>query len=478
MLKLPPFIKASVIVLVSVLSLSALLGQFFYQQQKLLKAHESVVHTLHVRDVADKLSVDIQEGTSAARGLLLTGDKIFLADCKQFIDYAPILFNQLGELTQDDPVQQKYVQALMPLFQQRIQLMQTAIGKYKDLSEADLERLAHESQSNNQNTNALFSRIQNQEKQLLTEREAQIRQNVAETTLWSIAVVALLILLLALLAWSFNKEWQQRQNMQKELALANGELEARNANLEAANAAFLEADHLKTGFLSAMNHELRAPLNSIIGIAGILRRDIAEALDDEQTKQLDTINASAQHLLSFIDDLLDLSRIESGPAKLSEDRFELKDVVADALATVSPLAAKKNLSLIDHCKHLQTPVISDQRKVYQILLNLVNNAVKFSEHGDIEVSCHASGQFWLICVSDQGTGIKPENLPALFEGFRQLDGSAHRAYEGTGLGVYLSKKLVEMLGGSITVVSELGKGTQFCFTLPRHDSVLDTANTL
>lgn len=468
MLKTSPYLKVAIIILVSVLILSALLGQIFYQQQKLLKSHEWVVHTLEVRDVADKLSVEILEGTSAVRGLLLTNDKNFLPGSRQLIENAPVLYKQLDELTHDNPVQQKHTNDVAPLLQQRIQLVQSTIDRYPELNADDKSKIAIQGEIYSQNINALISQIQNEEKQLLAKREAELQQNVSGTTVWSITVVSLFILVIAGLAWSFNKEWLQRQTLLEKLAFLNSELETRNANLEAANETISQANRLKTEFLSAMSHELRTPLNSIIGFTGILRMGIAGAMNDEQKKQLGMINDSAQHLLSLINDLLDLSRIESGRAELSEDRFDLNDVVADVLATISPLAAKKSLTLKDRCKDQQTLVISDRRKVYQILLNLVSNAVKFSDHGEIEINCHSSDQFWLICVTDQGIGIKPENLPSLFEAFRQLDGSVRRVYEGTGLGLYLSKKLVEMLGGSITAASEIGKGSQFCFTLPRH----------
>jgi signal transduction histidine kinase len=216
-----------------------------------------------------------------------------------------------------------------------------------------------------------------------------------------------------------------------------------------------------------MSHELRTPLNSIIGFTGILRMGIAGALNDEQKKQLNMVNDSSQHLLHLINDLLDLSRIESGRVELSEDRFDLGDVVAETIAVVTPLAAKKNLILVNRCVDQSMPIHSDHRKVYQILLNLVNNAVKFSEYGTIEVSCEALNTHWRICVKDEGIGIKAEYLDDLFQAFRQFDGSTRRVYEGTGLGLHLSKKLVAMLGGEINVTSTFGNGSCFCFTLPR-----------
>lgn len=112
------------------------------------------------------------------------------------------------------------------------------------------------------------------------------------------------------------------------------------------------------------------------------------------------------------------------------------------------------------------PVETDRRKVYQVLLNLVSNAIKFSDVGQVEVSCETLQAYWRICVKDEGIGIKAENIDDLFQAFRQFDGSTRRTYEGTGLGLHLSKRLVEVIGGEITVTSEFGKGSCFCFTLP------------
>lgn len=459
--------KTIMIVCAGVLVFIALLAQLYYQQQKLLRAHQWVVHTLQVQDLGHRLNFEVLEAASAVRGYLLTGDAVFLPAYQTLSAKLSPLYAQLKEVTKDNSVQQQVLQNLQPRLQQRLQLNQTMVEGYKDLAMADKMKLILDSQQLNQAINVLLAQLRDEENRLLAERESQMQQNAFTTLLWNGLIVVMLSLLAVYLAWSLHKRWRQAQSLLEELATLNSELDNRNANLQAANHAISEADRLKTEFLSAMSHELRTPLNSIIGFTGILRMGIAGALSDEQKKQLNMVNDSAQHLLHLINDLLDLSRIESGRAELSDDQFDVREVVAETLAVVTPLASRKQLLLVNACQDSAMAVQSDRRKVYQILLNLVNNAVKFSDHGEIVVSCEATAQYWQICVSDQGIGIKPENLPALFQAFHQIDGSARRVYEGTGLGLYLSKRLVEMLGGDIFVSSELGKGSRFCFTLPR-----------
>lgn len=459
--------KIGLVIVLCTVVFMALLYQLFQQHQKLLTSHHWVVHTLEVDDASNNFMLEVLEGASAVRGYLLTGDSTFLTNYQQIALNLPVLHARLLELTPDNPTEQAYLKTLHSLLEQRLQLFQRMLDGYRGLPTAEQEKLISDSQRVTQTIKDWTIQMRAEENRLLTLREAQMQADVQRALIWNIGVVFVLALMGSFLTWSLFKEGRHRRQLLQEMASLNSQLETQNANLLAANVAVLEADRLKTEFLSAMSHELRTPLNSIIGFTGILRMGIAGTLNDEQKKQLNMVNDSSQHLLHLINHLLDLSRIESGRVELSEDRFDLGDVVAETLAVVTPLAAKKNLMLINRCIDQSMPVLSDQRKAYQILLNLVNNAVKFSERGTIEVSCEALDSHWRIRVKDEGIGIKAEYLDHLFQAFRQFDGSTRRVYEGTGLGLHLSKKLVEMLGGEITVTSTLGQGSCFCFTLPR-----------
>jgi PAS domain S-box-containing protein len=226
------------------------------------------------------------------------------------------------------------------------------------------------------------------------------------------------------------------------------------------------ADRLKSAFLATMSHELRTPLNSIIGFTGILLQKLVGPLSEEQEKQLNMVQDSARHLLALINDVLDISKIEAGQVTLYTDKFELADAIRVSMEKVSPLAEKKGLLLSSAMVPESIEMVSDRRRIEQVLINLLNNAVKFTEKGKVHLQCQIIDRNVMISVSDTGIGIKAENIPTLFQPFKQVDSGISRQYEGTGLGLSICKKLVELLGGEIRVESEPGKGSTFMFTLP------------
>jgi PAS domain S-box-containing protein len=253
-----------------------------------------------------------------------------------------------------------------------------------------------------------------------------------------------------------------------EIVRLNDDLQARAAELATANARLQELDRLKSEFLATMSHELRTPLNSIIGFTGILRQGMAGPVNEEQAKQLGMVHSSATHLLSLINDLLDLSRIEAGRIELDLRPFDLASVVAEVQAGCHPAMAQKGLAFRAELPADGLPLVGDRKRCYQVLLNLVGNAVKFTEHGEVCVTAARDGDRLRITVADTGIGIRPEHLPLLFEAFRQVDGSARRVYEGTGLGLYLCRKLLGLMRGDISVESAYGRGSRFTFTIPTH----------
>ncbi|HID95000.1 MAG TPA: response regulator [Candidatus Latescibacteria bacterium] len=258
-------------------------------------------------------------------------------------------------------------------------------------------------------------------------------------------------------------------------AIEDARLEAKileqNEQLAKANVRLKEVDRLKSEFLANMSHELRTPLNSIIGFSEILTDGLAGELNPEQAEFINNIYISGKHLLGLINDILDLSKIESGKMVLERSKFDLKDLLEEVRTTVSSLMDKKDQVLAIEVDDRIGSVVADRFKVKQILLNLLSNASKFTpEQGRISVNCRLKDEgnpdTLLISVTDTGVGIKPEDQDAIFEAFRQADGSSSRQYGGTGLGLTITKKLVEMHGGEIWVQSEYGKGSTFSFTLP------------
>ncbi len=258
------------------------------------------------------------------------------------------------------------------------------------------------------------------------------------------------------------------------LAEAHRALEVRVAErtreLALANERLKELDRLKSEFLATMSHELRTPLNSIIGFTGILTQGIAGPLNPEQHKQLSMVYGSAKHLLALISDLLDLSRIESGRMEIALGPVQLPEVVGEVMQVLGPSAGQKAIALVRVMPDDLPEIHSDRKKIFQILLNLASNAVKFTARGEVRIIGRTDGDGVALSVLDTGIGIKPENMGFLFEAFRQIEGSAERRYEGAGLGLHLSLRLARLLGGDIRAESTYGRGSRFTLTLPARAS--------
>ncbi|MDX2166633.1 MAG: PAS domain S-box protein [Deltaproteobacteria bacterium] len=233
-------------------------------------------------------------------------------------------------------------------------------------------------------------------------------------------------------------------------------LQEKNVELERANRA-------KDSFLATMSHELRTPLNAVIGFTGTLLMRLPGPLTDEQERQLRTVQSSARHLLSLINDLLDLAKIEAGKVSLDLEPVDCRTLLDDVAATIRPLAAAKGLTLEVVAAPAAVSLRTDRRALNQIVLNLASNAVKFTERGRITLSVardeSADGaRRTIVQVEDTGVGIDTTEMRRLFEPFRQL-GSRRR--DGSGLGLHLSQKLAELLGARIEVDSDLGRGSRF-----------------
>jgi signal transduction histidine kinase len=241
----------------------------------------------------------------------------------------------------------------------------------------------------------------------------------------------------------------------------------RTAELAAAMEKAEAADRIKSAFLATMSHELRTPLNSIIGFTGILLQGLAGPLNEEQRKQMTMVQGSSRHLLALINDVLDISKIEAGQLEFSFSTFALKPSIVKMVKLVSPLAEKKAIALRQNIADNVARVTSDQRRLEQVILNLLNNAVKFTEKGHVRISCRADNNHYLLSVSDTGIGMRPEELPGLFQPFHQIDTGLSRKHEGTGLGLSICKKLIDMMGGTIDVQSQWGRGSTFTIRFPR-----------
>jgi len=267
---------------------------------------------------------------------------------------------------------------------------------------------------------------------------------------------------------------RERQVIELNMRLAHhaAELETINREIALKNLELAEASRMKSAFIANMSHELRTPLNAIIGFTGALLMKLPGPLTPDQDKQLNTIRASARHLLSLINDILDVAKIEAGKLTLSIEPVHCQELMAEVADTLRPLAQQKGLALeMELGTENQSPTIidTDRRALTQILINLLNNAIKFTEQGTVRISLAQREEDGVLVtemsIADSGAGIKEEDQAKLFQAFSQLDSTSTRHVEGAGLGLYLCQNLANAIGGALFFNSDYGSGSTFTLAL-------------
>ncbi len=464
-------LKLALIFILCLVAVIFLGAQIIFQNMNFLDSHRRVTHTLAVQVLTDDILINAIEGSSAVRGYAIGGNPVFLKPYEQMRNSLMSQYDNLARLTADNPVQTENLIPLKEALRERLEESARQIRIYQEESQASAQRRISDGfgRNINERIDAAVTKIVDEENRLLVARENRVNQESNKLFIFDGLAIAGMLLMIVWIAYSMANGLRFRETMFQERNLLNAELESRNIALEAVNTALVKSDQFKNEFLSSMSHELRTPLNSIIGFSNIMRLGISGPLNDDQKKQIGMVEDSAIHLLALINDLLDLSRIEAGEVRLHIERIDLCEVARDAFSVLTPLAAKKALILNHQCTENQHIYVwADRRKVYQVILNLVNNAIKFSDRGVISFDYQVREDKCEVSVSDQGMGIPPDQLPMLFRAFHQVDSSYRKVHEGTGLGLYLCKKILEMMGGSIGVKSEPGVGSTFTFVIPIH----------
>ena len=258
------------------------------------------------------------------------------------------------------------------------------------------------------------------------------------------------------------------KDLESQVAKRTEELELKTAELERANIDLKKLDELRSTFLANMSHELRTPLNSIIGYTELLLDRIDGDITEEQENSLTKVHNNAKNLLNLINEILDMSRIESGRVELDLREIDVRDIIQTTVSSLEPMIHKKALIIDTDFDENLPPAYADPDRVRQVITNILSNAIKFTSEGHIILSARHSPKikFVEICISDTGMGIRQEDLGKLFDMFTPLDISATRPHGGVGLGLSICKRLVEMQNGNIWVESKYGVGSKFYFTLP------------
>jgi signal transduction histidine kinase len=371
-----------------------------------------------------------------------------------------------------------------------IQIMSDAIAMIAK------ERVAEARELQRTQATPLADRLERLTNELVNKAEAEMVERVESshtayiTSQWvvigfAVGSVGLALLLGYALSWSFispvqrmDAQFQQiaQGNFSQRVALPNrDELGTLAANLNRTTEELgrlyqqLEAaSRHKSQFLASMSHELRTPLNAILGYTELIIDDIYGAVPDKIRDVLERVQQSGKHLLGLINAVLDLSKIEAGRLMLSLADYSMQEVVQTVFAAVESLAAEKRLALSISMPPDLPPGRGDEQRLSQVLLNLVGNAIKFTDAGEVSIQVTATDGVFTVAVADTGPGIAEADQPKIFEEFQQADSSSTRKQGGTGLGLAIAKKIIEMHGGRIWVESHLGKGSTFWFTLPVH----------
>jgi signal transduction histidine kinase/HAMP domain-containing protein len=267
-------------------------------------------------------------------------------------------------------------------------------------------------------------------------------------------------------AEELRAQTEELHSQAEELRVTSEELQEQNAELTLQRRQVEEANRLKSEFLSNMSHELRTPLNSVMALSRVLASQAKEKLNEEELDYLAVISRNGKKLLSLINDLLDLAKIESGRMDVHSKPFSLSSAIETVIERLDVIAREKEIEIRNDVPDNLPRIDSDETRVDQILQNLIGNAVKFTEEGHVTISAHVDGEKLRIRISDTGIGISEKDVPYIFDEFRQVDGTTARHYEGTGLGLAIAFKATRMLGGDLSVESVPGKGSTFTLTLP------------
>lgn len=438
-----------------------------------------VTHTHQVETSLISVRADILEAQSDARQFALTRNPEMQTVYQAAAARCHADLDAVEHLVQDNPKQLANLGELRKATESKFQFLQ-------DLMNIAMHGTADEGTHNavkllatNQGVrlmahfNAIEKEMLDVERALLAKRNSDLQRNrtftyVGAGLLTSCSFVLFMMLLNTTRQSALTEERERvrieqlNSRLQEEVVgheRAEAQLEVTVKQLNETNDALERAAKAKDVFLSSMSHELRTPLNSILGFVGTLLMRLPGQLTDEQERQLKIVQMSSRHLLSLINDILDLAKLESGAITLSFEKFDLHELIESVCTQLRPLAEQKRLVLT--CKLSADPIFvrTDERATTQILINLINNAIKFTDRGSVTVSTRVLHDKVAIDVIDTGIGIPADKQALLFQPFQQISATARQ--EGTGLGLHLSRKLLQLMNGSIELESEVRKGSRF-----------------
>jgi signal transduction histidine kinase len=464
-------------------------GMFWGTTRQLTRMNEMVVETREVVDNLGALLTGIYTGESSARGFVISGESEHLKVYQNAIADTQKAIHALEGATIDSPVQAAHFETLKARVQEKIEFSNRKIElRLTQGKEAATDFfLTGRDHVLMDSIRSVVSDMKLEEMHLLNRRQAKADLDTKRSLFILVAGFVFSFSMLLAVYYYLNHEIVLRRQAETTASRLNEDLERRvkertaelahlNRQLEERNREVERANRMKSEFLARMSHELRTPLNAIIGFSDLLAEESAGPLSQKQKRFVDHVSTGARHLLQLINDVLDVSKIEAGKTRLSLTDFLAADAIAEVLSVVMPLAESKEIGT-NSSVGTDLVIHADRVRFKQILYNLLNNAVKFTpERGKVDVEAFPDKKSVRICVADTGAGIPAEEQLSIFEEFHQVGDTTKSANEGTGLGLTITKRLVELHGGRIWVESQPGEGSRFIFTMPLAGEVERTSD--
>jgi signal transduction histidine kinase len=422
----------------------------------LVDSRAKVEHTYDVLRAVDAVTARVASAESAARGYLLTGDERYLKLYGADTAEAWRSIAALQRLTPDNPRQQRRAQALAPLVRERLGALALAAEGRRLVPAAPLDTAVMERWSPaGDSLRALLAVIAGDEQVILRQRSSNQARSIVSTAVAMVLVLLLSTALAALATLAVRRDIAARARVAEELLRAK----------EAAEA----ASRSKSDFLATVSHELRTPLNSVIGFSNVLLKNKAGNLSAQDLSYLARIAANGTHLLTLINDVLDLSKVEAGRLDLQRVPVSLASLVTETLAEFEAQGRERSVALRSVIPADAAPITTDPVRLRQVLVNLVGNSLKFTRHGSVTVRAEVDRTTRVpvrLSVVDTGDGIPDERQQAIFNAFEQADSGTARRYGGTGLGLTIARSLCELLGYRLELTSsKVGIGSVFSVAL-------------
>jgi signal transduction histidine kinase len=454
-------------------------GLVYWTTNSLIETNAKALDTYQVLEKLNGLLAGIYNGESSARGFMMSEDP------RDFDSYRTAAAEVQDILAVLDSMYDKN-----PEQKARLESLKSAVNKKIEFSDHKLELrksqgfkssldffLTGRDQTLMNKIASITSEMKSEEVRILQRRRTRADLNAKRLRVSLILGLSLSFCMFLAVYSYLNHEVRRRRQAEAEAIKLNEGLELRvnertaeladvNRQLELRNEEVEHANRMKSEFLARMSHELRTPLNSIIGFSDLLAEESKGPLNDKQKRFINHVSAGARHLLQLINDILDVSKIEAGKIEFNPADFTVSDAIHEVLSVITPLADSKKIG-IDNAVGKELELWGDRVRIKQIFYNLLTNAVKFTpEGGQVRIEAFRETDFVRFSVSDTGIGIPPDEQRLIFEEFHQAGGTTKNPNQGTGLGLTITKRLVELHGGEIWAESSPGQGSRFIFTIP------------